>query len=50
MLKFNIDMPFAVYVRPGTRLSYIEIREYDYDNIETPTQAKRKARRAELSL
>lgn len=46
--KHQIDMPFAVYVRPGTRLTEVEIREYEYDNIETPAQLKRAALRKAL--
>lgn len=45
LIKYDVRLPFAVYVRPGTRLSYDEICEYEYDNIETPSQLKRRALR-----
>lgn len=51
LLKYDVRLPFAVYVRPKTRLTYEEILEYEYDSIETPAQLKRKrSRSAEASL
>lgn len=44
LLKFNINLPFAVYIRPGTRLDLETIREYDYQHVETkvsPWRARR---------
>lgn len=48
LIKHDVRLPFAVYVRPGTRLTYDEICEYEYDNIETPSQVKRAQLRKAL--
>lgn len=50
LIKYDVRLPFAVYVRPKTRLTYDEICEYEYDNIETPSQLKRRAARKAMSM